>query len=129
MNLSFHYNIDIDTDRKIAISKIYGNWKQETAVEYHEEYKEIVKPLLSGKWAKLTNLANWKSSYPEVIAVLGEHLHWCHENGAVFSVYAIDNPVTTKQLKALIEKSKVADAALIFPTIDEADKFLNSKGF
>jgi hypothetical protein len=129
MNLSFHYNIDIDTKRKIAVAKIYGIWKKETALEYHEEYMDAIKPLTVGKWAKLTNLTNWKSSYPEIIEVLGEHLQWCHKNGAVYSVYAIDNPVTLRQLKKLIEESGINSAAKIFPSYSEADRFLRNNGF
>ncbi len=129
MNLSFHFNIDIDEDRKIAIAKIYGIWKKETAVEYREEYKETVKPLLGKKWAKVTNLANWKSSYPEIVEILGEHMHWCHENGAELSVFAISNPVTARQLNAMIEKGQISDKAKIFPTFEEADKYLRNNGF
>ncbi len=102
---------------------------KETALEYHEEYIETVEPLTKGKWSKITNLTNWKSSYPDIIQVLGDHLHWCHDNGAEYSVFAIEDPVTMRQLKALIEKSKVAGAALIFKSIKEADKFLKSKGY
>ncbi|MFH2036364.1 MAG: hypothetical protein ABIJ45_08175 [Candidatus Zixiibacteriota bacterium] len=129
MNLSFHFNIEIDPDRKIIISKIYGIWKKETAIEFREEYNKTAQPLLKGKWAKITNLANWKSSYPEIIEILGEHLHWCHENGAEYTAYAIEDPVTTRQLMALIEKSKVADKVSIFKTFKEADKFLQQKGY
>ena len=67
MILSMHYNIDVDTDRKIAVAKIYGIWKAALALEYHNEYKKLVDPLLGRGWAKLTNLTNWKSSYPEIV--------------------------------------------------------------
>ena len=129
MNLSFNFNIEVDSDRKVVIAKIYGIWKKETAVEYHEEYKEQVQPLIKGKWAKLTNLTNWKSSYPDIVEVLGEHMQWCHDNGAVYSVYAIDNPVTLKQLKAMIEKSNIGDSVKIFGTLKEGDKYLTQNGF
>ncbi len=129
MNLSFNFNIEVDSDRKIVIAKIYGIWKKETAIEYRDEYQEQVQPLIKGKWARMTNLANWRSSYPEIVEVLGEHMQWCHDNGAVYSVYAIDNPVTTKQLKAMIEKGQIGESAKIFGTIEEADKFLKQNGF
>jgi len=129
MNLSMHYNIDVDTNRKIIVAKIYGIWKPETAVEYCEEYKEAAKQLLKGPWAKLNNLTNWKSSYPEIIEIIGEHLKWTHENGAVFTAYAIDNPVTTNQLKRMIELSEIKEAVKVFKTFSEADRFLRGNGF
>lgn len=129
MNLSFHFNIEVDSDRKLAIAKIYGIWKKETALEYQDEYQEQVKPLLKNTWARLTNLTNWKSSYPDIIEVLGEHMDWCHHNGAVYSVYVIDNPITTRQLKAMIAGGHIDDTAKIFSSYNEADKFLKKNGF
>jgi hypothetical protein len=124
-----HFNIEIDTDRKIVIAKIYGIWKPENAVEYHEEYKEIVKPLLKGKWAKLTNLTNWRSSYPEIIEINGKHMRWTHDNGAVYSAFVIDNPVTSNQLKHMIDIGGIADVSKLFKTYSEADQFLKQNGF
>jgi hypothetical protein len=129
MNLSFHFNIDVDESRKLVIAKIYGIWKEETAREYVEEYQEVVKPLLGDKWARLTNLSNWKSSYPEIIQVLGEHMTWCRENGAVYSLYCIENPVTMRQLRAMVEKSTMGESAMVFNSVAEANKFLAEKGF
>jgi hypothetical protein len=77
----------------------------------------------------LTHLTNWKSSYPEIIDIIGVHLRWCHENGARYSVYVIDNPVTTRQLNQMIEKGNASDTAKLFKTVGEADSFLRSKGF
>jgi hypothetical protein len=124
-----HYNIEIDTERKIVIAKIYGIWKPETALEYSVEYKKAVQPLLKAPWAKLHNLTNWKSSYPEIIEILGEHMRWTHENGAIFTAYAIDNPVTTNQLKQMVELSESNEAVKIFKTFSEADRFLRENGF
>nr|MBN2278869.1 hypothetical protein [candidate division Zixibacteria bacterium] len=129
MSLSMYYNIEIDEQRKIVISKIYSIWKEETARSYHEDYMQAVQPLLREKWSKLTNLANWKSSYPEIIQIIGEHMRWCHENGAVYSIYAIDNPVTTRQLKQMIEQAGADESAKLFRSYDEADRFLKEKGF
>jgi hypothetical protein len=129
MNLSMHYNIEIDEDRKIVIAKIYGIWKPENARSYHEDYKEIVKPLLKGKWARLTNLSNWKSSYPEIIDIIGEHMQWCLGNGAQYSAYVIDNPVTTSQLKKMIGIGNAGEITRLFKTYEEADRFLREKGF
>lgn len=129
MNLSMHYNIDVDQDRKLVTAKIYGIWKEETAKNYHEDYKKAVQPLLKERWARLTFLTNWKSSYPEIIEVLGNHMRWCYENGAVYSIFIIDNPVTTRQLRQMIGKADEKDHAKLFRTAGEAEKFLQENGF
>jgi hypothetical protein len=129
MAFSFNFTIDIDTERKLSRSKIYGIWKKETAEEYHREFKEIVKPLLKEPWSKIINLANWKISYPEMIEVIGDHIRWCHENNAVYSVFVVDNPVTRNQLKKMIACSGFPDANKIFKTMEEGESFLRQNGF
>jgi hypothetical protein len=124
-----NFNIDVDEKRRIVSVKIYGIWKKETAEDYHRQFSEAAKPLLKDKWAKLINLLNWKTSYPEMVAVIGEHIRWSHENNAVYSVYIVDNPVTRNQLRKMISHSGHEDSCLIFPTVAEGDNFLKENGF
>jgi hypothetical protein len=129
MILSMHYNIEVDEERKIATAKIYGIWKPETAQEYHKEYMSTVKPLLNDKWAKLTNLTNWKSSYPEIIDIIGDHMRWCVENKAEYSVYVIENPTTRSQLKRMIKSGDAEQHTKLFKTLKEAEDFLRDVGY
>jgi uncharacterized protein (UPF0218 family) len=116
-------------ERRVVFSKIYGIWKKETAEQYRVEYAKVAEPLLKEKWAKLINLTNWKTSYPEMIAVIGDHITWSHENNAVYSVYVVDNPITRNQLKKMIAHSQSSDACKIFKTLAEGDAFLKAHGF
>ncbi len=127
--LSMNFTIDVDEARRVVFAKIYGIWKKETAEAYHQEYAKVAQPLLSGKWAKLTNLTTWKSSYPEIIAVLGEHMAWSQDNGAEFSLYVIDNPVTRNQLQKMVDSGKATQITKFFRTFEEADKFLKDNGY
>jgi hypothetical protein len=124
-----HYNIDVDTERKLVITKIYGIWKPETAKEYVEEYQELVKPLLDDKWARLSILTNWKSSYPEIIEIIGGHMRWCLGHGAQWITYVIDNPVTVNQLRKIINIGDTEKKARMFKTLKEAEHFLSDHGF
>lgn len=127
--LSFNFTVDSEPERNLMVAKIYGIWKKETAEAYQEEYMETAKPFIGKKWARLTNLSNWKSSYPEIIDILGEHMHWCQENGAIYSVYIIDNPVTHSQLSKMIKKGNVSTITKVFRTYEEGDRFLKKNGF
>jgi len=129
MILSMHYNIDVDSKRKLVTSKIYGIWKPETAVEYVKEYKDLAKPLLENKWARLSILTNWKSSYPEIIETIGDHLRWCLEHGAEWITYVIDNPVTLNQLKKMIQAGHGEESTRLFRTLKEAEHFLQEQGY
>jgi len=129
MHMSMYFNIDIDLDRRIVTAKINGIWKAETAEDYHNDYVEVSEPLHGKEWARLTILTNWKSSYPEIINILGEHMQWSLDHGAVFSVYVIDNPVTMRQLKQMIEKSKATDITKLFRSVGEAEKYLKENGY
>jgi len=129
MEFSFNFTIDADMERKIVLSKIYGIWRKETAEQYREEFAKVVQPLLKEKWAKLINLTNWKTSYPDMIEEIGDHITWSHENNAVYSVYVVDNPITRNQLKKMITHSESPDACKIFKTMAEGDAFLKAHGF
>jgi len=124
-----NFTIEADLGRRLIRSKIYGIWKRETAIEYHTEFKKVVEPLLKEKWAKIVNLSNWKTSYPEMIEVIGDHIRWCHDNNAVYSIFIVDNPITTAQLRKMIEKSGYADFCPIFPTMAEGEALLRQSGF
>lgn len=126
-----HFTIDADLDRRLVVSKIYGIWKKETAEEYHAEYKVEADPLVrSGKeWARIVNLSNWKSSYPEIIRIIGDLMRWSSQNGCVISVYIIDNPVTRNQLKKMFHIGGTGKISKTVRTREEADKIIAELGF
>lgn len=127
--LSFNFTVDSEPERNLMIAKIYGIWKKETAEAYLQEYMETAEPFLGKKWARITNLSNWKSSYPEIVDILAVHMQWCQENGAVYSVYIIDNPVTHSQLSKMIKKGNVSAITKVFRTFEEGDRFLKKNGY
>jgi len=127
--LSLNFTIDVDLERNLIIEKIYGTWKRETAMEYHKEFLAVAEPLIGKKWAKIINLVNWKSSYPEMIRVIGEHLKWCHENGMVLSVNVIDNPVTKNQLKKMFAIGGTTAISKIVRSPEDGEKILTENGF
>ena len=125
----FQFNIDIDSKNLIVSVKIYGVWRQETAREYSEHFKEEVKVLIGKPWARLVDLSNWKTASEEVIDVIGELLQWCIENNMVHSVYIIDNPITYGQLMRMVSRGKARDISKTFRTRNEAEKYLKHQGF
>ena len=125
----FQFNIDIDAKNSIASVKIYGVWREETAREYSEHFKEEVKVLIGKPWARLNDLSNWKTASDEVIEVIGELLQWCIDNNMVHSVYIIDNPITYGQLMRMVSRGKARDITKTFRTRNEAEKYLKEKGF
>jgi hypothetical protein len=129
MSFSLHFTIDADLDRRLIIEKIYGTWKKETADEYHEEFVKVAQPLTGSKWAKVINLTNWKSSYPEMVSVIGNHLRWCRENGMILSVNIIENPVTRSQLKKMFALGNTGPISEIVRNEQDAEKILAENGF
>ena len=129
MSFSMNYTIEAEPKRKIIREKIYGIWKEHTAKSYYDDFAKEVEPLIKGKWAKLIDLRNWKSSYPEIIEVIGQHLKWCRENGMILSVNVIDNPVTHAQLKRMFIIGGTEEISKVFRSVEEADKYLSQNGF
>ncbi len=129
MTISMNFTIDADPERRLMVEKIYGTWDIETAREYRDEFREVAKPLIGGKWAKLIDLIKWKSSYPEMVRVIGEHLRWCRENGMALSVNIIENRVTINQLKKMFAIGGTTGISRIVRTREEAEKILRENGF
>lgn len=121
---SLEYSFRVDADNGIIYAKIHGLWKAETARGYHEDFKVEVAPLLGRPWAKLVDLSNWRTSYPEVSAVIGRHMAWSRQNGCVLSAYVLNNPSTFRQLNQMFSKGGIKEVALTFRTMAEAEKHI-----
>ena len=118
------YTIDVDEENAVIRAKIYGLWKDETAVDYRRDFEEAIEPLLGKPWAKVINLCGWKTSYESVIDVIGKHMAWSKDNSASVQIYILDNTSTFRQLSRMIDKGKAKDITLTFRTEDEAEKYL-----
>jgi len=103
-------------------------WKADTARSYMEEFKNEVTPLLGKPWAKLIDLTNWRTSYPEVNAIIGKHMAWSLQNGCVLSIYVLNNPSTFRQLNQMFSKGGIKEVALTFRTMAEAENISRKTG-
>jgi hypothetical protein len=121
---SLEYSFRVDTDSGIIFAKIHGLWKAVTAKSYHDDFKAEVQPLLGKPWAKLIDLSNWRTSYPDVITIIGKHMMWSTQNGCALSVYVLNNPSTFKQLHQMFSKGRIGEVALTFRTMAEAERHL-----
>ena len=121
---SLHFSFDVDLDHAIIYEKIHGIWVAKTAQEYHVAFVEEVRPLLGKPWAKLVNLSNWKTSYPEVTDIIGKHLTWCVENGLALSINVLSAPSTERQLGEMFVKGATANISHMFKTIEEGKAYL-----
>jgi len=121
---SFEFSFRVDTDNAVIYAKIHGLWKAEAARSYGEEFRKEVQPLLVAPWAKLIDLSNWRTSYPEVIGIIGRHMAWSTQNNCVLSLYVLNNPSTFKQLHQMFDKGGLKEVALTFRTMAEAEKYL-----
>ena len=121
---SLEYTIDVDLDTAVMYVKIYGLWKEETARSYHRDFRTEVEPLLAQPWAKVVDLSAWKTSYEQVIDVIGRHMEWSKENNVRLQLYILDNPSTFRQLNRMFEKGGVQDISHTFRTREDALQFL-----
>ena len=129
MQLSMHYTIDTEPERRVMVEKIYGTWDIATARQYHEDFKEAAGPLVGKKWAKIVNLTSWKASHPDMIKIIGEHLKWCKDNGMVLSINIIDNPITRRKMKKMFNIGGTGDVSRMVRDRSEAERLLTQNGF
>jgi hypothetical protein len=121
---TLEYTFDVDEKNAVIYVKIFGIWKAETARSYHEDFKVEVEPILGRPWAKLIDLTNWKTSYPDVINVIGQHMDWSRRNEVALSIYVLNNPSTFRQLHEMFEAGNTKEISMTFRTYGEAEKYL-----
>jgi len=121
---NFDFTFNIDRTNHIIYEKIYGQWKKDTAEEYHAEFVKAVRPLIKRPWAKLVDLLNWKTSYPEVVKLIGDHLVWCRENNMLLSINVIDNTSTYRQLSKMFSGGGTEAISRTFRIRSQAEQFL-----
>ncbi len=121
---SFEYSFNVDEKNRVIYVKIHGIWKAETARSYHQEFKKEVAPILGKPWAKLVDLTNWKTSYPDMIKVIGEHMDWSRNNDVALSLYVLNNPSTFRQLNEMFTSGGTKEISQTFRTMAEAEQFL-----
>jgi hypothetical protein len=121
---SLDYTIDVDLENAVVYAKVYGQWKQETAQKYHDDFKKEVQPLLGQPWAKVVDVSNWKTSRNEVTTVIGRHMSWSKMNGVALSIYVINNVSTFRQLNEMFAKGGTKNVSLTFRTWEEAEQHL-----
>lgn len=121
---SLEYSFDVDEKNSVIYEKIHGIWKAETALSYHEDFKIEVAPLLKTEWVKVVDLSNWRTSYPEVIEIIGQHLEWCFNNNMIMSLNILNNPSTFRQLHQMFKIGGTKGISHTFRTHEDAKKFL-----
>lgn len=126
---SLEYSIEVDEKNAIIYAKVHGIWKAQTAHDYHADFKEAVAPLLGKPWAKLIDLSNWRTSYPEVIDIIGQHMEWSRQNGVALSLYVLNNPSTFRQLHEMFTAGRTKEISQTFRTHQEAQIFLREHWF
>lgn len=126
---SLEYSFDVDVDKAVIYEKIHGIWKLETAIRYHADFQKEVQPLIVKPWAKLVNLSNWRTSYPQVVAKIGEHLQWCRKHNMALSINVLNNPSTFRQLNEMFAVGHTKPMSQVFRTQEEAMKYLEEHWF
>ena len=121
---SLEYSFDVDEANAIIYVKIFGIWKAETAKAYHEDFVAEAQPLIKKPWAKLVDLTSWKTSYPEVIHILGQHMDWSRRNKVALSLFILNNPSTFRQLHEMFDAGRTKDVSMTFRTYADAEKHL-----
>jgi glutamine synthetase adenylyltransferase len=121
---SLEFTVDVDNARRLVRSKIFGIWRGTHVDDYHREFEEKAQELFDKPWAKLVDLTGWKTSYPDTIQRVADHMHWCHERNNVLSVYVVNNPSTFRQLREMIARGGIVREAVVFRTLAEAEHYL-----
>lgn len=121
---ALEYSFEVDEENAVIYEQITGSWKKDTAKRYHDDFMAEVQPLLGKPWAKLVDLRQWKTSYPDMVKVIGGHLNWCKEHNLALAINVLNNPSTYRQLNEMFPHGGVEDIEHVFRTMEEGKAFL-----
>ena len=126
---NYQFNIDADINSRVIFSKIFGVWREDTAKNYHEAFKEEAVDLIDKPWVKLVDLMNWKMGTPEVVDRIADHIKWCRQNNMEFQIFVVSDPMRFAQLKKMLKKGAAKDITFTFKSRTEALQYLREKGY
>lgn len=121
---ALEYSFDVDEVNAVIYAKVFGIWKADIARSYHEDFKVEVAPIIGKPWAKVIDLTNWRTSFPEVIKIIGEHMAWSRANNEAISLYVLNNPSTFRQLQEMFDAGRTKGLSKTFRTYADAEKYL-----
>ena len=90
------------------------------------DFLEEVEPLLKKPWVKLVDLRGWRTSYPQMVNVIGDHLKWCKAHNMGLSLNVLNNPSTFRQLNEMFRHAGTREMSETFRTMEEAEKFVKA---
>jgi len=121
-----NYTLSIIPGTNIILDRSKGSWKKETADTFCEDFKEIAGKLVQSgqKWAKLCDLSQWKTSTPEAVEALQEHLRWSGENGMAFAAFIMPLALERMQQQRIVRGGPLEGKVEYFETEEEARDWL-----
>lgn len=125
------YILKVDIKRKLVYETNIGYWKPEDMQRFENDYKNNIIPVFKDKkWAKCCDLRQYKTSM--ITNELKGQIEYSAQNGYVIAAIVLDDldkykSVIDLQMKIISEHTGVLFEK--FTDIQEADKWLNEKGF
>lgn len=125
------YILKVDIKRNLVYETNIGYWKPEDMQRFENDYTTKIIPLLKDKkWAKCCELRQYKTSM--ITDEIEEHTKYCIQNGYVMAAVVLNDldkykSVIHLQMKIISDHTGLPFEK--FTSIEEADKWLNEKGF
>ena len=126
--MNTHGSYKLEINKNTVTFKAYDSWNYEEAIEWGNEFKNIVIQMRNEPWACLVDLTEWELATPDTRSYLSELYLWLNDQNlkhlAVTFGLSIQKDVLeiTYRLLTNVDKKYCVD-------LDEANKWLNSVGF
>jgi hypothetical protein len=123
-----HGSYKLEVNKNTVTFIAYDSWNYEAAIEWGNEFKNIVIQMNNEPWACLVDLTEWELATPDTGSYLSELYLWLNNQNlkylAVVFGLSIQKDVLEKTYRILtnVDKKYCVD-------LDEANNWLNSVGF
>jgi hypothetical protein len=125
-----HGHFDIWLDNNVVLARLKGQWNEEMATIYADEFKKMASPLLEFDWSHIVYLDDWELGTPEFEPIVIELVSWLIERNLkrTAQVYS-PNMLKTFQMDRMVKETFGDFQRQVFSNEKEAFLWLHQEGY
>lgn len=125
-----HGHFDIWVDNRVVLARIKGQWNEDMAKIYADQFMSICAPLTSQNWAHIVYLDDWELGTPELEPIVIELVTWLLERNLKRTAQVYSPSMLKKfQMDRMVQESINDFERQTFATESEAFTWLENEGF
>jgi hypothetical protein len=125
-----HGHFDMWLDNNVILARLKGQWNEEMAVVYANEFKQQALPLQESNWAHIVYLDDWELGTPEFEPIVVDLVTWLidHNLKRAAQVYS-PNMLKRFQMNRMVKEATEDFQRHVFSDETAAFLWLQQEGY